>query len=85
MSKSNTPKWDKFCEVATAISSAKEHIRKQQNYVMNAIQTDMNTPGKDNTNAILESETDLEKLLEIVQPIINGIEKIKAEPEQNSE
>ena len=80
---SNTPNWDKFCEFSVAINTAKEQIDRRQKWIMSVIQHDMNTPGEDNTDKILEDEANFKALLEIAQPVMDTLKKIKPPPEQS--
>jgi len=53
-----------------------EKLDREQKYIINAVQDDMNKPGPDNTNTVLEEVTDLDKMQEIVQPLVNLIEEV---------
>ena len=44
-----TPNWDKWCKIATELSRTTEAMDKHQRKIINAIQEDMNKPGKDHT------------------------------------
>lgn len=70
---SKTPKWDKWCEIVQEVSAAREKLQKHQKKILNAVQEDMNLPGKDNTERILEEETDLDLMYRTLQPLLNSI------------
>ena len=72
----NTPKWNKFCQVHTMLQTVRERTLGEQKRIINEAQADMNKPGKDNTEEILERETDLTTLKEILKPLLDLIEDL---------
>ena len=72
----DTPQWNNWCVIFNKLSHAREELIKHQNDVMKLVQDDMNKPGKDNTEKILEKNIDLELLKEILKPLINAVGKL---------
>ena len=71
----DTPNWDKWCKIVTELSRTTEAMDKHQRKIINAIQEDMNKPGKDHTESILEAQTDLTTLKTLLQPLLKTIEE----------
>ena len=68
-----TPKWDYWCKVHTALGTAREKLTKDQKRILSNI-PHQHTPEKE-TNEILEKHTDLKILKEILKPLLDLIEK----------
>lgn len=83
--RSDTPKWDTFCKMFDEVHKVRRVMEKEQYRMVNAIQTDMNIPGPDNTSRILEEHIDLKLVWEILQPLFSIYEKGCPDEKKNTE
>ena len=75
----NTPEWTLWCSIFTELKIIHEKMKSHENFILSLVQHDLNIPGKDRTEEILEKHTDLTYLKENLQPLLNAISKLESE------